>query len=283
MHPEDPLGETWRLLPLEAHTGPENMAIDEALIASIGEGGGLPALRFYSWRSPWVSLGPSQSASDLDRIACQERGWGVLRRASGGMAVLHRGQVAYALVLPSSHPVWEGDLVASYLRFGQPLQRAFRSLGVSAELAPPGANQDFTRGAPILAPRTCFGALGAYELVCQGYKLIGNSQIRRRHASTQHGVIQLSGDQSQVSAVMAHASDEERAALGDYLHTHVGAVDRCAGHPVSALELTKAVVSAFTEAFNVCLEPATLTPFERARADELTETKYGNDEWTYRR
>lgn len=259
------------------------MAIDEAVLTAVGEGDAPPTLRFYTWRSPWISLGPSQTVADIDRAACRARGWGVLRRASGGMAVLHQAQVAYALILPSGHPVWAGDLVTSYLRFGSPLQEAFESLGVRAEMLPPDTQATWREGAPALASRVCFGALGAYELVCQGHKLIGNSQVRRRHAAIQHGVIQLSGDQSGLSAIMANTNDAEREALAGYLRDRVGSIEVYAGRPVAPSELAHAIAAQFAHAFNVCLAPAGLAPFERTQADALIQTKYANPEWTCRR
>ncbi len=92
------------------------MAIDEALLTLVGAGQAPPTLRFYEWRSPWVSLGTGQGASDLDPVALEARDWGVLRRASGGTAVLHQGQLGYAVILPTSHPLWNGDLASSYQR-----------------------------------------------------------------------------------------------------------------------------------------------------------------------
>src|SRR6185312_1884892 len=101
-----------------------------------------------------VSLGSGQAAGEIDRAACTaERGWGIVRRASGGTAVLHASQVAYSIVLPAAHPLWAGDLSASYQRFAEPLRVAFARLGIATDLAPPGANAAFIANAPELARR----------------------------------------------------------------------------------------------------------------------------------
>src|SRR5690349_5876093 len=97
------LSERWRLILSGEGDGPENMAIDETILDLVGVGVSPPTLRFYEWRSPWISLGSGQLSSDLDRCAVERRGWDILRRASGGTAVLHKGQLGYALVLPTSH------------------------------------------------------------------------------------------------------------------------------------------------------------------------------------
>jgi lipoate-protein ligase A len=153
----------------EEHDGPENMAIDEAVLGEVGKGASPSTLRFYEWLSPWVSLGSAQASSEVATEALAARGWGIVRRGSGGTAVLHWGQLGYALILPADHPLWHGDLVASYQRLSEPLRLAFSRVGVSAEAAPPSARVAFALGAPELASRACFGALGPYELVVQGH------------------------------------------------------------------------------------------------------------------
>jgi lipoate-protein ligase A len=259
------------------------MALDEAVLIEVGAGTSPPTLRLYDWSGPWVSLGSGQPAADLDRAALAEQGWSLLRRSSGGAAVLHRGQLGYALILPAAHPLWAGDLIASYQRLSVPLQRAFASLGIPADAAPKAANLAFVAGAPPLAARACFGALGPYELVHEGRKLLGNSQIRRRAAAVQHGVIQVSDGQGALAAVVARASAAERAALAAYLDTHAGSLIDCAGQPIIPEAVAAALAAAFAALPGVCLVPGALTAAERQLAAELVATKYGNPEWTFRR
>src|SRR5579859_5014556 len=223
------LNNPWRLILPQLLDGPRNMAIDEAILTLVGEGHSPPTLRFYEWLQPWISLGSGQSAGDLDPRRLAERQWGTVRRASGGTAVLHLGQVGYAIVLPIGDPVWQGDLISSYARLSGPFRRAFARVGASVEAASPGENVRFTAGAPRLAERACFGALGPYELVADGRKFIGNSQIRRRHAATQHGVIQVRNGQSELATVVAADTDEEREQLAAYLASHVSSISEKTG------------------------------------------------------
>jgi lipoyl(octanoyl) transferase len=274
--------EIWRFLPLAAGSGPDNMALDEALLTRVGDGHGPPTLRFYTWTSPWLSLGSGQSATELDRPAAAEIGWGIVRRSSGGTLVLHQGQVGYALVLPADHWVWRGDLVASYERLSEPLALAFRRLGASVEAPDPSRCSEFSGGSPALASRTCFGSLGPFELVHHGRKLIGNSQTRRRLANAQHGVIQRSGGQAELAEVIL-TSPTARSDLADYLTRKVGSLDAAIGRAVSVEEIAEAAVAALQECLGITLVEGSLAESERGLAETLAETKYRNPEWTFRR
>jgi lipoate-protein ligase A len=259
------------------------MAIDEALLVEVGSGASPATLRFYQWRSPWVSLGSAQESREIAGEALAARGWGLVRRASGGTAVLHCGQLGYALILPANHPILSGDLIASYERLSEPLRVAFGQIGVSAQAAPPSAKGDFARGAPALASRFCFAALGPYELVCQGRKLIGNSQIRRRAAATQHGVIQISGDQADLVDVIPSPTEVDRNDLRDFLHKRVSSLEACAHQSIAAAMLADALVAAFTDRFGIHFECGNLTDAERCATTELLATKYRDPAWTFRR
>jgi len=275
---------TWRLLSLTAFDGPENMAIDEALLTTVGDGTSPPTLRFYTWRSPWVSLGTGQPASDLDLSALNDRGWGILRRSSGGTAVLHEDQMGYALALPASHPLWEGDLATSYRRLAEPLARAFARLGVNAEPAPPSLKAAFAAGAPLLAGRICFSALGPYELLdCHRRKLIGNAQVRRRTCAIQHGTVQVSGTQSGLVEILAGATAAERSRVTEYLSTHVGSVEESARRCIAAEEVAGAIAEALAESLAIQLVTGALSETERCLADRLATTKYRDPGWTHRR
>jgi lipoyl(octanoyl) transferase len=258
------------------------MAIDEALLTAVGEGASPPTLRFYTWDRPWVSLGSGQASGEIDRAACTERRWGIVRRASGGTAVLHVSQVAYSIVLPATHPLWVGDLSTSYQRFAEPLQVAFARLGVTTDLAPPGANAAFIANAPELARRICFAALGPYEHLVARKKLVGNSQVRRRLANAQHGVIQVAGGQTDLVEVLSGIAEADRADLRGFMTSHIAALAPEAG-AVSLTQICEAITRAFAEAFDLQWEAGKLTEAEQALTRELIAVKYGADSWTYRR
>jgi hypothetical protein len=142
----------WRLLLNGAAAGPWNMGVDEALLAAV-IAGGPPTLRFYTWDGPWLSLGYAQRSGPGRLAACARAGVGVVRRATGGRAVLHGGDLTYALAAPTA--LLPDGLHASYRLVAGALLAALRSLGVEAETSgreAPGPDGDafdcFERAAP---------------------------------------------------------------------------------------------------------------------------------------
>ena len=106
----------WRLLKTGARDGATNMAIDEAILDAVTAGQSPPTLRFFGWTPPCLSLGYSQPAGDVDRAACAQRGWAIVRRQTGGQAILHVDELTYSVCAPLDEPRVVGGIVESYGR-----------------------------------------------------------------------------------------------------------------------------------------------------------------------
>jgi lipoate-protein ligase A len=87
--------DVWRLHLSPPAGGAWNMAVDEAILEAVGRGDSLPTLRLYAWDPPCLSLGSSQPLSDVNISRLQERGWGLVRRLTGGRAVLHSDEMIH--------------------------------------------------------------------------------------------------------------------------------------------------------------------------------------------
>src|SRR5947209_2116371 len=90
----------WRLLHSGCASGDRNMALDDALLDSAARGAIPPTLRFYGWSPPAVSLGRFQDPGGIDIAYARARGWDVVRRPTGGRAVLHHLELTYSIILP---------------------------------------------------------------------------------------------------------------------------------------------------------------------------------------
>jgi lipoate-protein ligase A len=182
----------WRLLLTGPATGAENMALDEALMAR-ARATGEWVLRVYSWSGPTLSLGRNQSARgayDLDALA--RAGIDVVRRPTGGRAVLHDREVTYSVTAPVGDA---GALQESYQRINRLLLDGLRVLGVAVDVA------TTARAAkPDLSP--CFERPSPGELTAGGRKLAGSAQWREQGALLQHGSILVDGDQAPVSQLL---------------------------------------------------------------------------------
>jgi lipoate-protein ligase A len=181
----------WRILVTPPLDGVDNMALDHALLDR-ARSAGEAVLRVYGWRRPTLSLGRNQPARGLyDLPAAGRLGVAVLRRPTGGRALLHHREVTYSVTAPAA-----GRAVReSYARINRLLLDGLRRLGVDAALAAPaGAARP-----PSVAP--CFEAPTAGEVVVGGRKLVGSAQWRDGDALLQHGSILIDDDQPLVAAL----------------------------------------------------------------------------------
>ncbi len=184
------MARVWRLLLDPAADGRWNMAVDEALLAT-AQAGGPPALRLYGWRGPWLSLGYAQVLPASSAEACGRVGVGVIRRITGGSAVLHGADLTYAVAAPESE--LPAGLQASYALVGRALLRALHGLGVAAHVA---AHSSVPRAA---APFDCFARAGGDEICVAGRKLAGSAQRRSGGGLLQHGSLRLASDPPQAA------------------------------------------------------------------------------------
>jgi lipoyl(octanoyl) transferase len=177
--------ETWRVIHDPPMPGQYNMERDLSLHREVSRGAP-PTLRFYRWDPPAVSLGRFQKPDEVvDAAACRRRGIDIVRRPTGGRALLHHRELTYSLAVPESHPLIPSSILEAYKIFSLALIRGFAGLGIRASLAP-GENRG--RG---LAPGACFDTPSAYEIQIDGKKVVGSAQLRRHGALLQHGAVLL--------------------------------------------------------------------------------------------
>jgi lipoyl(octanoyl) transferase len=163
-----------------------NMALDEAMLRA-APALGATLVRLYTWDRRSVSFGRNQRCEGIySAERCRALGVPVVRRLTGGRALLHARELTYAVAAPSSAAP---SLRGGYDAINTVLLAALRSLGVDATVAAPLVRT----AAPGLAP--CFQSPSAGELVVEGAKLVGSAQHRDASAFLQHGSILLADDQ----------------------------------------------------------------------------------------
>jgi lipoate-protein ligase A len=168
------------------------MGVDEALLESAAREG-LATLRLYTWDGPWLSLGYAQRLSPEQIAACHRSQVGVVRRVTGGRAVLHGSDLTYALAAPEDR--LPSGLTESYQLVSQALEAALVELGLKPQRTPPG------RAEPEPGVFDCFAAAAAHEICVEGRKLAGSAQRRAAGALLQHGSIRLAPDPERVARV----------------------------------------------------------------------------------
>ena len=103
----------WRLLYTPPSSGAWNMAVDESILEHINRGEALPTLRLYSWDPPCLSLGHAQSFTDVDVERLKANGWDVVRRVTGGRAILHTDELTYSVTGSADDPILTGGVLES--------------------------------------------------------------------------------------------------------------------------------------------------------------------------
>jgi lipoate-protein ligase A len=141
-----------------------------------------PVLRLYRWSPPAVSLGRNQPAGAFDAVRIADRGLDLVRRPTGGRAILHAAELTYAVVGASPSPLFGATLHTTYTRINQALLAFLAHLGIAAEVSA-GESRTEARGA------VCFQSAGQHEVRVGGRKLIGSAQRRTAGIFLQHGSI----------------------------------------------------------------------------------------------
>ena len=256
--------------------GAENMAVDEAIAQAVAAGESPPTFRLYAWEPACVSLGRNQPFTALDAARCADRGYDIVRRPTGGRAILHTDELTYSMIAPDDHPLMQGMILDVYLAISRGLRAGLGRMGLDADTAPEG-----NRAGPD-ASAACFEAPSAYEIVVGGRKLLGSAQNRRAGYVLQHGSLPLTGDLTRLIDCLATADEAEREALRGSLRDHAITVEEALGRRVEFETAAAALTAGMADALGIEFADGSLTEAEQACAAELIRDKYGNPTWTRR-
>ena len=264
---------SWRLILDPPQDGFYNMARDEALLECCRRGGAcpgtFPVLRIYGWTVPTLSLGRFQDALQAaDQGFCRDRGIPIVRRPTGGAAVLHDREVTYSLVGPTGAPPFGGAILESYRRIATGIAAGFVMLGLA-----PDAGSQARSGGPVASPAQCFARVSSFEITFAGRKVVGSAQVRRKGAALQHGSILLDANARLFDEATGGQRQERRGwtTLKELL-----------GRRPDFEEVALALARGLGEAFAVRWELAEFGGLEDRLAQRLRSRKYLNAHWTAR-
>lgn len=257
----------WRVIYDEPLSGQRNMAVDEAILNAVIAGRALPTLRLYAWDPPCLSLGYGQPVDDVDEARLSERGWQVVRRPTGGKAILHADELTYSVAMPATDELAQGDIVTSYRRISAALMCALESLGLTPSADPKSA--DAAAGGAV-----CFEVPSHYEITSGGRKLIGSAQMRRRGGVLQHGSLPLHGDIARICEVLTYPDEASRQQAQRQVRARATTLYDALGIALSWHTVAHAVERAFAETFSIAFTAGTLTQAETENADSLMHDRY---------
>lgn len=253
----------WRLIETAPAPGAVNMAVDQVLVERV-RAGGAPVLRLYRWTPACLSLGRNQPTPgpSLARAAAAH-GIDVVRRPTGGAAVLHDRELTYSVAVPVGVL---GSPRETYRTINRTLVAGLRRLGVPARVEEEGAARTAIAG-------PCFQIAAPGEVVVGGRKLVGSAQRRDGRVLLQHGSLLLEGGQELVAELIGWQDAQATSAisLADLLD------------PLPEWSaIVEAIAAGFAETLGTALAPDTLSPPELQRAATLRQ-HFEDGAWTWRR
>jgi lipoyl(octanoyl) transferase len=256
---------SWRFLPFARSDASYNMAVDVAILDSHLKGAAPATLRLYEFSPPAVSLGYAQKISKASLQRLHEQGYDVVRRPTGGRAVLHQNDLTYSFIAPVRSTTFSGDqpalsqsVVTAHKEICQALIYTFAQFGIELEL---GRSQSNYHGL-----EDCFEATTTADLHFQGRKVVGSAQLRRRSALLQHGSIVLKAS----PLILSELLNEPKQECARPETKRPGALFEIAGRDITASEFNQAFKSGFGQAFGVSFYDGCLSESE---LNEITHLK----------
>lgn len=271
---------TWRYLDTGFLSGCENMAIDEAIFLSCQQGKSLPTIRLYGWTPPAISLGYFQKAENaINFEACKRRGVDVVKRLSGGRAVLHDKELTYSLICPEGTPPFGKTILETYKTISMCLISALKNLNLDVKWVTSKEKHSSFRH---LNDKTvsCFSSPSWYEITVEGKKICGSAQKRGGGTWLQHGAILLEHDVEMLVEVLK--SGKSKQEFMDEICSSTTSINNHLGKKIDFYELKALVLKGFEANLGIILERGNLTSHEYKLKNQLLKEKYQNKQWNLR-
>jgi len=252
----------WFLIEDPAAPAARNMAKDECLLRAAARWN-RPVLRLYQWDRPTLSLGRNQRAAGaIDAEACRRESVPLVRRMTGGWAVLHGDDLTYSVAAPLPHPRFGTTILSTYQAIAEVFVDLFSGLGFAPRLHRASARERAGLASPI-----CFVTPSACELMIEGRKLIGSAQRRAPEAFLQHGSLPLR-DRGRLLASLFSGANERRVASAMTDLESIGVWARCTPE-----EFRGRLIASFERVMEARFREAPWSGEDQALTDAL-ETNY---------
>lgn len=271
----------WRLLDTDFADAAANMAIDEAIQRTHAAGNAPPTLRFYGWDPPAVSIGYFQKMKDeVDIDACRAKGFGLVRRPTGGRAIFHHIELTYSVAIRAEF--LPGSVLETCHVLSQGLFQGLRKLGAQPDVSAGEPDPRRMGMGAESSSAACFDTPGAYEMVIGGRKVVGSAQTRGHGTILQHGSLMLDLDVELLFSLLKLPPHLKERLAQSFRRKAVG-LKEALGREVAWEEARDAMTAGFAEALGLELIPGTLTDEEKTLATQLYQEKYGNDAWNLKK
>lgn len=261
----------WGLLDSGFHDASINMALDEALLNWHSEGKIPPVLRFYGWSSPSLSLGHFQKESEIDFSNLKKHQCQLVRRLTGGSAVLHDDELTYSIIISEKNRDIPSSIQEAYYVLSKGIVQGYKNLGINANYA-----EDLTKERSAI----CFERPAFYEMVADGKKLSGNAQTRKRGVLLQHGSIPLSIDTDMLFDLFAFPNEQVKEKKQRAFTKKATTINQLTEQQHTHETVKQAFYEGFKHGLDIQLEPFTLSENQWDEVIDLAKTNYSTKQIT---
>ena len=303
----------WRFIFTGARDAFLNMALDEAILRSCQTGQASPTLRLYLWRPPGVSIGYFQSLEKtVDLNKCKKNNIDVVRRITGGRAVLHENEITYSVCASAQeYPELGENINETYQKISFALLESLEALKVFGKWVKPNRERtgiDSTGSINSLkaSPRSiwfgvsslqltedsyfskpCFMSHSRYEITVEGKKLIGSAQRRFQDSFIQHGSLPLGNGKFNLADLLSIESlaseNKKKRVVKKNLEEKSTSLGKILKRKVEYEEVISALKKGFSKFFDVEMVEKEVTQKEIETAQVLKQKKYSTEEWNFRK
>ncbi|RKY46167.1 MAG: lipoate--protein ligase family protein [Candidatus Omnitrophota bacterium] len=262
------MGRIWRVILDGNLSGYYNMACDEALLNLYSQKR-IPILRIYGWSQPSVSLGYFQRVEEvLNLREIEKENISIVRRITGGGAILHHQEITYSLILSREDLSLPFSVKQSYSILTSFIVEFYRSIGLKPSFA-------YQVSSPTKKfDNFCFSSWEYFDIVIKGKKIGGNAQKRRKNLIFQHGSIPLKVNFPLIKRLFKNIPQdiqEKTQGLSYFLHH------------LNIFELREKLISSFKNTFKITLYRDKLSTQEEEEVEALLNLKYTCESWNFNR
>lgn len=260
--------DVWRFIDGGSCRASYNMALDEAIATAVRKDSAPPTLRLYGWVLPSVSLGCFQKVNDINIDYCLKRDIPIVRRPTGGRAILHNDELTYSFSAKTNNKFFSKGLFDSYKKISDALSLSLSRLGLSPEVKMDRRTRHWS--SPL-----CFQSSSYGEITINNKKVIGSAQKRWTDGLLQQGSIPYIIDNDEMIKIFRVKSTSEIKEVMMGLKEILP--------ELNPDELKSAIKISFEETFNIKFLPSPPSQEEVSFAEELEAKKYLSPQWNFQR
>lgn len=257
----------WRFIDSGHCTAAYNIALDEAIAVAVRKNNAPPTLRLYEWNTPSVSIGCFQKISDVDIDYCIEKRIPIVRRPTGGRAILHNKELTYSFSVKTIQGIFSRGLLDSYTKISNVFALAFSKIGLAPEIK-------LIKDTCHTRSPLCFHSTSYGEITINNKKIIGSAQKRWTNGLLQQGSIPYLIDKDEIVKIFRLESPEEEIKITGLKEVFPD---------LNLEDLKKIIKISFEETFTIRLISSPPSLEEVSLAEELKTQKYLSLHWNFQR